>query len=184
MDWHSTEQARSRLADSARAIHAPGYKVRNPITQAKRSFKMRQSEDPRDRFIVEMQEKLASLEKVVLGSSEARDAPSAIEKAVIADELEQEGRSLRNSGLSYEKIQIALRKKAMAAQYSHKIQRINVDTTGALLVKFDDNPAAIWRGTVDEPTPDQQPRNASPQEPTIDGGNQKSGGAQRSPRTE
>jgi hypothetical protein len=48
-DWHSIEQARTRLADSVRATNAPGYLVSNPITQANASFKMRQSEDPRDR---------------------------------------------------------------------------------------------------------------------------------------
>jgi len=61
-DWHSIEQARTRLAESARAIKAPGYKVSNPITKANASFKMRQSEDPRDRVLAEVQSKLASLE--------------------------------------------------------------------------------------------------------------------------
>ena len=36
-DWHSIEQARARLADAARAVRAPGYKVSNPITQANAS---------------------------------------------------------------------------------------------------------------------------------------------------
>jgi hypothetical protein len=41
-DWHSIEQARKRLAESARAIAGQGYKVSNPITQANASFRMRQ----------------------------------------------------------------------------------------------------------------------------------------------
>src|SRR2546423_4774127 len=31
MDWSSTEQARLRLAEAARAVKAPGYTVSNPI---------------------------------------------------------------------------------------------------------------------------------------------------------
>jgi hypothetical protein len=62
-DFESIEQGRERLANSARAIKAPDYKVSNPITQANASFKMRQSEDPRDRVLAQMQERLAVLEK-------------------------------------------------------------------------------------------------------------------------
>lgn len=64
-DWHSIEQARERLAGSARAIRAPDYKVSNPITQASASFKMHQSADPRDRVIAEMQERMFALERAV-----------------------------------------------------------------------------------------------------------------------
>jgi hypothetical protein len=64
-DWHSIEQARERLANSARAVRAPDYKVSNPITQANASFKMRQSEDPRDRVIAEMQERMFALENAI-----------------------------------------------------------------------------------------------------------------------
>jgi|SRR3954471_398068 hypothetical protein len=62
MDWQSIESARARLGDSVRATKAPGYRVSNPITQANASFKMRQSEDPRDRVIAEMQERMSALE--------------------------------------------------------------------------------------------------------------------------
>ena len=65
-DWHSTEQARSRLAEATRAIRAPGYRVSNPITQANASFKMRQSEDPRERLIADIQERMATLENSVV----------------------------------------------------------------------------------------------------------------------
>jgi hypothetical protein len=61
-DWHSLEQARTRLAESARAIKQPTYKVSNPITQANASFKMRQSEDPRDQVVAELRERINSLE--------------------------------------------------------------------------------------------------------------------------
>jgi ribosomal protein L7/L12 len=64
-DWNSLEQSRVRLAESARAIKVPGYKVSNPITQANASFKMRQSEDPRDRVIAEMQERMSTLENAI-----------------------------------------------------------------------------------------------------------------------
>jgi hypothetical protein len=61
-DWHSLESARDRLGNSARAIKAADYKVSNPITQANASFKMRQSEDPRDRVLASIQERLDAIE--------------------------------------------------------------------------------------------------------------------------
>jgi hypothetical protein len=67
-DWHSIEQSRARLAESARAIKLPDYKVSNPITQANASFKMRQSEDPRDQVIATMAEEIESI-KALLGKA-------------------------------------------------------------------------------------------------------------------
>lgn len=61
-DWHSTERSRSQLAASARAIKELGFQVTNPITQANASFKMRESADPRERIIADLQERVSSLE--------------------------------------------------------------------------------------------------------------------------
>jgi hypothetical protein len=61
-DWHSQEKARTRLAEAVRATKKEGYKVSNPITQANASFKMRQSEDPRDQVVAELKERVAALE--------------------------------------------------------------------------------------------------------------------------
>jgi hypothetical protein len=61
-DWQSTEEARGRLAASARAVQSPTYTVSNPITQANASFKMRQSADPIDRALALMQDRITSLE--------------------------------------------------------------------------------------------------------------------------
>jgi hypothetical protein len=61
-DWDSIEHGRSRLREAARLTRAADFKVTNPITQANASFKMRQSADPRDRTIAEMQDRIASLE--------------------------------------------------------------------------------------------------------------------------
>jgi hypothetical protein len=58
-DWHSLESARERIANSARTIKLPDYKVSNPITQANASFEMRQSKDP---ILASIQERLDSLE--------------------------------------------------------------------------------------------------------------------------
>lgn len=68
-DWHSIEQARARLRDSVRSIRAPQFRVSNPITQANASFKMRQSEDPREQLIAEMHERLSMLESALSSSS-------------------------------------------------------------------------------------------------------------------
>ena len=89
-DWHSIEQARERLASSARAIKAPEYKVSNPITQANASFKMRQSEDPRDRVIAQMQERMAALENAMpLQSMFIADSAHNTVVSDIAEALEQ-----------------------------------------------------------------------------------------------
>jgi hypothetical protein len=64
-DWHSIEDARTRLAASARAIKMAGYQVSNPITQANASFRMRESADPRERIIEDIRERLVSLEAKV-----------------------------------------------------------------------------------------------------------------------
>jgi hypothetical protein len=61
-DWESTQAGRSRLAAFASAIKEPGHKVSNPITQANASFKMRQSADPQERVIAQLQERVSLLE--------------------------------------------------------------------------------------------------------------------------
>jgi hypothetical protein len=129
MDWHSTEQARSKLAESANAIRAPGYQVSNPITQANASFKMRQSDDPRERFIAEMQEKMASLEKTIMAKPDITpDARYDLEKTVISDEIEEEEKAPWLAGLSFQKIESALRKKAAAANYVHAVKNITLES--------------------------------------------------------
>jgi hypothetical protein len=76
-DWDSIRQSRDRLAASVRAIQAPNYKVSNPITQANASFKMRQSDDPRDVVVSEMQERIVALETLVRNLDEPPGAGSA-----------------------------------------------------------------------------------------------------------
>jgi hypothetical protein len=61
-DWQSIQRGRDQLAGSARAIQDPGYQVSNPITQANASFRMRESADPQDRVITEIQERVRALE--------------------------------------------------------------------------------------------------------------------------
>lgn len=60
--WDSIKHARERLATSARAIKELNYRVSNPITQANASFKMRESEDPRDQVITALQDRVSALE--------------------------------------------------------------------------------------------------------------------------
>jgi hypothetical protein len=64
-DWYSSEDARKRLAESARAILRPDYKVSNPITQANASFKMRESADPTDRLWASLSERLHGVENAL-----------------------------------------------------------------------------------------------------------------------
>lgn len=62
-DWQNTIEARNRLAASVRAINEPDFKVSNPITQANASFKMRESADPRDNLLIDIQDQLAKIQK-------------------------------------------------------------------------------------------------------------------------
>jgi len=65
MEWQSIVQARHRLAESVRATKESGFKVSNPITQANASFKMRESADPSERIIAQLQERIAGIEASV-----------------------------------------------------------------------------------------------------------------------
>lgn len=103
-DWHSTEQARNRLAESVRATMAADYKVSNPITQANASFHMRLSEDPRDRALAEIQERLSSLERNVNDASLSPEH-SAEEKTERAfQSLINFGRNLKRHGMNNNEI--------------------------------------------------------------------------------
>jgi hypothetical protein len=61
-EWRSIENACTQLAASLRAIRVPGYRVSKPITQARASFEMRESADPRDRVLADLQEHIISIE--------------------------------------------------------------------------------------------------------------------------
>jgi hypothetical protein len=58
----SGRKARQSLADAVRATKRDGYKFSNPITQANASFKMRESADPKDQLIAQLDERVAALE--------------------------------------------------------------------------------------------------------------------------
>jgi hypothetical protein len=48
-----------------RIVQAPNYQVSNPVTQANANFKMRESTDPKERGIIQLQERIASIESNV-----------------------------------------------------------------------------------------------------------------------
>jgi hypothetical protein len=99
-DWHSIVNGRKALAAAVRATQAAGYRVTNPITQANASFKMRESDDPRDRVLGEIQERLGALETrrsenvLRLADSYIRrtsipwDAEDDLVKAITVDDLD------------------------------------------------------------------------------------------------
>lgn len=82
MDWQSIEQARKRLAESVRATRAADYKVSNPITQANASFRMRMSEDPRDKLLAQMQEKIDAIEVLVRPKIDTTPVINALAEAL------------------------------------------------------------------------------------------------------
>ena len=154
-DWNSIEQARSQLSQAARSITDPEYKVSNPITQANASFKMRQSDDPRDRFIAEMQEKLSMLEKAVLDHSENKIiTPNGLdlsrgERKAIADKIESWGRVLWKEGKGPPEIALALTEKVRQAHPSIRMNPFFVFSDGTLIMSFSDAPGTGYRGILD-----------------------------------
>jgi len=72
-DWQSIVGARDSLARSTRAIKEPGFKVSNPITQANASFNMRESADPRERLVANLQERVLELENRIRTSQSHPD---------------------------------------------------------------------------------------------------------------
>jgi hypothetical protein len=139
-DWNSIEQARGRLADSARAIGKPDYKVSNPITQANASFKMRQSEDPRERLIAELQERLSSIEGTLAQSRRPKPVrlvtpPSEKEKIrdQVSDEIIEIAQKERKNGTSNSDILLHLGKlsfKENPTKIEFKDNEIVIDFPG------------------------------------------------------
>jgi hypothetical protein len=131
-DWQSIENARARLAESARAIKAPDYKVSNPITQANASFRMRQSEDPRDRVVAELRERLNSLEKrlpkTLIGSPVEEYDDIDDDKVEILFRLGDLAKRLKNEGASDEKI----RREVLRAAAGEKLNVQNIKYSGGL----------------------------------------------------
>ena len=60
--WEGTKRARDQIRAQAKATEADGYRVSNPITQANASFKMRESADPMERVVADLQARLELLE--------------------------------------------------------------------------------------------------------------------------
>jgi hypothetical protein len=60
--WDGIQRARQQIRDQAKVTQAPDYQVSNPITQANASFKMRESADPTERVIADLQIRLERLE--------------------------------------------------------------------------------------------------------------------------
>jgi hypothetical protein len=78
-EWQSIVRCRSQLARSARAIQDPEFRVSNPITQANASFKMRESADPRDLVLVQLQDRMRALEaKISKGYSDQQSPDSGV----------------------------------------------------------------------------------------------------------
>jgi hypothetical protein len=123
-DWHSIELARDRLAESARAITAPEFRVSNPITQANASFKMRQSEDPRDNLVADVQERLATLESR-LSSSSIQKGSSLDEEHELFKRYQLFINSLLGTGINKTSIDRRVRHQGMMEGNSVEVIGIN-----------------------------------------------------------
>lgn len=111
-DWHSIEAARKRLAESARHIKSPDFKVSNPITQANASFKMRESADPRDRLIADLQERMSRFEASQFQPVSRKLRPN-IPINDLSDYIEFETSAMLGRGLDGSHIAEALDNKLM-----------------------------------------------------------------------
>jgi hypothetical protein len=72
-EWDSIVQCRTRLAEAARAIKTPGFRVSNPVTQANGSARLQESADPKDFLVAQMQERLATLEMKTQNHTQSQD---------------------------------------------------------------------------------------------------------------
>lgn len=61
-DVDDIESAKKRLRNAVMAIDADGYTVSNPVTHAKTTTALRESGDPRDNVIANLEDRLAQLE--------------------------------------------------------------------------------------------------------------------------
>lgn len=66
-DHRSISITKDRISDAARATKEPGYHVSNPIIQANAIVRMRDSDDPQERAIADLQARIGGIE------SELRD---------------------------------------------------------------------------------------------------------------
>lgn len=64
-DWYSHQSAIADIKQRVEKLSEKGYKVSNPVTQARGSMKLAQSADSRDQVIFQMSERLSQLERKV-----------------------------------------------------------------------------------------------------------------------
>lgn len=62
-DWHSQVAAQKALSAAVNAVEATGYRVTNPITQAKASLQLRESTDSSDQMLAELMDVVRALER-------------------------------------------------------------------------------------------------------------------------
>lgn len=62
-DIESVEAAREQLRSAALAVSEAGYKVTNPVSQAKAINALQDSADPRDQVIADLEQRMTRLEK-------------------------------------------------------------------------------------------------------------------------
>ncbi len=64
-DWHSIISARSKLSAALKETLKEGYKVSNPLTQAKATFAIRSSKDPKDIMMLGLQNEVEELKQII-----------------------------------------------------------------------------------------------------------------------
>lgn len=62
-DYESIEDAKARLREAVRAVNREGYRVTNPVVQASAFTALKDSADPKDRIIANLESRLARLEQ-------------------------------------------------------------------------------------------------------------------------
>lgn len=156
-DWQSIVDARNSLARSARAIKEPGFKVSNPITQAHATFNMRESADPRERFIADLQERVLELEnRIRTHQPRSDDLLPGIDPAterILALRLNKFVEELKKTGEAPELV------KPQAENFANNLglfivssDLVTLDTDKILTIRLSGGLRIreIWRNSVDD----------------------------------
>jgi len=95
--------ARVSLARAALEIKSQTYRVSNPITNANAAFEMRRSDDPRDRVLAELQDRLRSLE---IGMRRMNlNVPSTANQSDLVNLLRWEASRMKYKGATIDEIE-------------------------------------------------------------------------------
>jgi hypothetical protein len=133
-----------------KATEAPGYKVSNPITQANASFKMRQSEDPRDQVLTTIQDRLDAVEKYQTQTTkpnEVRIYEDASPVTLLRTLIER-AQAYAENGVSLSMIRQRI--PELASQRGIALDKFSIDESGTMIIGYGGSGTVIQLNLSDQ----------------------------------